>query len=113
MKIYHMANGNDWAQAVATGFYSGSADDQRDGFIHFSTAEQLRESAARHRAGQKELLLLAIDSERLGAALKWEAARGGQMFPHLYGKLDPVVVVKTVPLDLASDGRHVFPSEIP
>ena len=69
------------------GRYEGSSQDRTDGFIHFSSAEQVRESAAKHRAGQTDLLLLSVDSAQLGDPLKWEASRGGAMFPHLYGPL--------------------------
>ena len=107
--IYNLCRRADWEAAVKLGEYRGSADDRRDGFIHFSTAAQVRESAARHRAGAPDLLLLAVEPASLGAALKWEPARGGALFPHLYGPL-PVPAVKTAtPLGLDPGGRHVFP----
>jgi uncharacterized protein (DUF952 family) len=101
---------HEWRAAVASGSYAGSSQDMEDGFIHFSAAHQVVDSVAKHRAGQTELVLIAADPARLGAALKWEASRGGALFPHLYGAL-PVTAVKWVsdlPLDAAT-GRHVFP----
>jgi uncharacterized protein (DUF952 family) len=107
--IYHLCRVSDWRAAVARGEYRGSGDDLRDGFIHFSTAEQVKESAARHRAGVPDLVLLAVDPQALGAALRWEPGRDGTLFPHLYGAL-PVAAVKAVTeLPLGPDGRHVFP----
>ena len=75
--IYHLAHEADWARALAGDSYDGSADDLRDGFIHFSTAAQVAESAAKHRAGQADLVLVAVDPSRLGDALKWEPGRRG------------------------------------
>lgn len=87
--IYHMCRADEWAAAVASGSYRGSSQDLADGFIHFSTAAQIVESARRHRAGQAGLLLVAVEAARLGERLKWEPSRGGDLFPHLYGPLDP------------------------
>lgn len=107
--IYNLCRKADWDMAVARGEYRGSGEDLRDGYIHFSTAAQVRESAAKHRAGVSDLLLLAVDPASLGPALKWEPSRGGVLFPHLYGPL-PVQAVKTVtPLGLGPGGRHEFP----
>lgn len=108
--IYHMAAIADWQAASLSGLYAGSGDDLRDGFIHFSTAAQVVESAAKHRKGRDDLLLLFVQAETLGDALVWEAARGGQLFPHLYGKLEPQQAYRVVPLPLGPDGRHVFPA---
>ena len=107
--IYHMCPAEAWAAAVAAGEYTGTADDRRDGFIHFSTAAQLAESARRHRAGQAGLVLVAVDPARLGARLRWEESRGGQRFPHLYGRLDPAEAARVEKLPLGADGRHIFP----
>lgn len=107
--IYHLCRRADWETAAARGDYRGSGDDLRDGFIHFSTAAEVHDSAARHRAGVPDLLLLAVDPGALGPALKWEAARGGALFPHLYGPLSVRAVARVVPLPLGPDGRHVFP----
>lgn len=107
--IYHMCPAETWASAVAAGHYTGTADDQRDGFIHFSTAEQIAESARRHRAGQSGLLLIAVDPGRLGERLRWEQSRGGAVFPHVYGPLYPHEIVSAEPLPLSRDGEHIFP----
>jgi uncharacterized protein (DUF952 family) len=107
--IYHMCRADEWAAAVAAGSYRGSSQDLADGFIHFSTAAQIVESARRHRAGQNGLLLLAVEAARLGGRLKWEKSRGGDLFPHLYGPLDPAKSASVRPLPLGPDGVHVFP----
>ena len=110
--IYHLARKADFDRARALGRYGGAAEDDADGFMHFSTAAQVVESAARHRAGEPDLILIAVDPERLGAALRWEPARGGALFPHLYGALDLALVAWTHPLALGSDGRHCFPDPL-
>lgn len=107
--VYNLCRRPDWEAAVARGEYRGSADDLRDGFIHFSTAAQVKESAAKHRAGVPDLLLLTVPAARLGAALRWEPSRGGQLFPHLYAALRVADVARVEPLPLGADGRHVFP----
>ena len=108
--IYHMCHGAEWLNAQSSGTYAGSSQDRADGFIHFSTADQVVDSAARHRAGQSGLCLLAVKVATLGASLKWEAARGGQLFPHLYGALPVAAVWWCRDLPLGRDGLHVFPS---
>ena len=107
--IYHMCPAQAWAAAVDAGQYRGTADDLRDGFIHFSTAAQIAESARRHRAGQSGLVLVAVESSRLGDRLKWEKSRGGDLFPHVYGALHPAEADSVRPLPLGPDGEHVFP----
>lgn len=114
--IYTLVRAADWQAAVAAGAYAGSADDRRDGFLHFSTAAQLRASADRHRAGVADLLMVAADPAALGPALRFEPAAGGRrpgLFPHLYGALPLAAVRAVVPLPLGPDGRHSFPPEIP
>ena len=108
--IYHMCPAETWQEALRAGIYRGTADDLRDGFIHFSTAEQIAESARRHRAGQSGLVLIAVESARLGDRLKWETSRGGALFPHLYGALDPAAAASVRPLPLGADGEHLFPA---
>lgn len=112
--IHTMVRAADWRLTEAAGGYAGSADDRRDGFLHFSTAAQLRASAARHRAGEADLLLVTVDVASLGAALRWESAgtRPG-VFPHLYGPLPLSAVRGVTPLPLGPAGRHAFPPEIP
>ena len=107
--IYHICRADEWRAAERSGSYPGSSQDKADGFIHFSAAAQVKESAAKHRAGQSGLLLLAVDPDKLGPALKWEASRGGALFPHLYGSLPVAAVVSVHELPLGADGRHVFP----
>lgn len=89
--------------------FRGAPVDLSDGFIHFSTATQAAETAAKHFAGQSDLLLLHIDSAKLGDKLKWEPSRGGALFPHLYGELALAAVTKVDSLPLGSDGSHQFP----
>jgi uncharacterized protein (DUF952 family) len=102
-----------WRQAEGNGIFRGSPDDLRDGFIHFSTAGQVAETAAKHFAGQDNLLLIAVDTARLGDKLKWEPSRGDALFPHLYGDLDVTAAVKVMPLSLGPDGRHRVPPLAP
>ena len=89
--------------------FKGAGIDINDGFIHFSTAQQAAETAAKHFAGQAGLVLVAVDAEKIGAALKWEVSRGGQLFPHLYASLPIRDVAWAKPLPLGPDGKHVFP----
>ena len=114
--IYTMVRAADWQAAERDGAYHGSADDRRDGFLHFSAAAQLRASAAKHRAGEAGLLLVEAEAAALGDALRWEPAAGGSrpgLFPHLYGPLPLGAVRRVVPLPLGPEGTHVFPPEIP
>jgi uncharacterized protein (DUF952 family) len=107
--IYHMCRKDEWEAAQTSGSYFGSSQDVADGFIHLSTGDQIVGSAAKHRAGQQELLLLAINPDDLGDALKWEASRGGALFPHLYGPLPMKSVEHVHDLPLGPDGTHQFP----
>jgi uncharacterized protein (DUF952 family) len=107
--IYKICPASLWREAENAGRFRGSEVDLRDGFIHFSTAEQAVETAAKHFAGQDGLLLVHVDAARAGDALKWEPSRGGALFPHLYGDLDVTLVAKVEPLPLGADGRHRFP----
>jgi uncharacterized protein (DUF952 family) len=107
--LYKICPASLWREAERQGVFRGSALDLQDGFIHFSSAEQIEETAAKHFAGERDLLLIAVDAARLGAALKWEPSRGGALFPHLYGELDLAAVTRVVPLPLGPAGRHIFP----
>ena len=98
-----------WLEAERAGEFQGSEADLRDGFIHFSTADQVRETAAKHFAGQSDLVLVSVDISKLGDRLKWEPSRGGALFPHLYGPLALEAVSRVDPLPLGPDGSHVFP----
>jgi uncharacterized protein (DUF952 family) len=110
--IYKICPRSDWSRAVDEGRYAGSPVDVADGFIHFSTAAQARETAARHFAGQDDLVLVQIDAARLPAdALKWEPSRGGALFPHLYTPLPVSAALRVDPLPW--DGQvHRFPESL-
>lgn len=108
--IYKIVHREEWGMAVSAGIFEGATIDLQDGYIHFSTAEQAAETAAKHFAKQSDLLLVAVESESLGEALRWETSRGGALFPHLYANLDPSSVSSVVELPLGDDGLHVFPA---
>lgn len=110
--IYHICRAEEWAAAQAAGHYGGSSQDRADGFIHFSGPDQVKASAAKHRAGQDGLVLLEVEATALGEALKWEPSRGGALFPHLYGDLPVAAVRRVDDLPLGADGVHVFPSRL-
>ena len=99
----------EWRAAERAGRFAGSGIDLKDGYIHFSTAAQLRETASLHFKGVAGLTLVAVDAATLGPALRYEPARGGTLFPHLYGTLDPMRVLWAKQLPLGPDGSHVFP----
>ena len=107
--IYKISPASLWREAERQGVFRGSADDLRDGFIHFSTAAQVAGTAAKHFAGQTGLFLIAINADDLGDALKWEPSRGGELFPHLYGELDLGAVTEILDLRARSDGSHDIP----
>lgn len=99
-----------------TGHFAGSADDVRDGFIHLSTPHQIPETLIRHYSdaqgrGESGLSLLRFAADRLGAALKWEPSRGGDLFPHFYGELELETVADVFHLAVATDGRHILPED--
>src|SRR5262245_1696232 len=96
--VYKLLSVREWQAAKAAGEYAGSAVDVADGFVHFSTAEQVAETALRHFAGQHSLAMLTVDADELGDALRWEWSRGGDLFPHLYAPLKLSAVVATVEL---------------
>jgi uncharacterized protein (DUF952 family) len=108
--IYKIATETAWREAEKAGVFKGAAIDLSDGYIHLSTADQVSETAARHFAGQADLLLVAIDADKLGDALKYEPSRGGALFPHLYAPLDLHAVRWVKPLPLDSNGNHQFPA---
>jgi uncharacterized protein (DUF952 family) len=106
--IYKICGEAEWKKALSTGAYEGSADDRRDGYIHFSKADQLAATLSRHFSGQRDLILIAVDESLLGEALKYEASRGGALFPHLYGSLPLAAVHSESPIPL-HNGVHVLP----
>ena len=111
MLIYKIFRADEWAALERGGASDGAPVDLADGFIHFSTATQVAETAAKHFAGAEGLFLLAIEADTLGEALKWELSRGGQLFPHLYRSLRQSEVQWARPLPLEG-GRHVFPDSL-
>lgn len=111
--IYKICERAAWREAEHSRVYGGSDADRRDGFIHFSTAAQLAGTAAKHFAGQHDLMLVSVDDNSLGPALKWEPSRGGELFPHLYGTLSLDAVRWTRPLPDEVDGRRALPELAP
>ena len=108
--IYKICDEDLWKKAKAVGYFNGSKIDLKDGFIHFSTAEQLEETLLLHFEGVENLLLLTIDRSRID--IEWEPARSGNLFPHLYDFLPLSAVVAIDPLFLDDDGRHILPSQL-
>ncbi|MEH6951559.1 DUF952 domain-containing protein [Nitrobacter sp. NHB1] len=111
--IYKICPASAWREAERHGVFRGSADDLRDGFIHFSTASQLEGTARKHFVGQTDLLLIAIDADALGEALRWEVSRGGELFPHLYGELHLSHVTAVLDMRARADGYHDIPELAP
>lgn len=110
MRIFKIVAESLWREALATGVFAGAGVDLEDGFIHFSTAEQAPETARRYFVDQPDLVLLEVEADDLGTDLRWEPARGGDLFPHLYGEL-PCATVRTVrPAPLGPGGVPVLPS---
>ena len=107
--IFKIVPKSMWQEATAEGVFKGAPVDLQDGFIHFSAEDQVRETAAKHFAGQRDLLLAAFDADGFGEKLKWETSRGGALFPHLYDTLDPLTALWVKDLPLAPDGSHDFP----
>jgi uncharacterized protein (DUF952 family) len=110
--IYKVLTKAAFERAKRKRHFQGSTDDFRDGFIHLSAAHQLAGTLATHFAGQAGLMLLAVDPERLRPDLKWEALRGGPLFPHLYAQLDLTAVLWAETLPLSPDGRHILPEGV-
>lgn len=110
--VYKILTQCDWDQARRSGTFAGSRDDVRDGFIHLSAPHQVAETARRHFHGIDGLVLLALETGKLGDALKWEASRGGDLFPHYYGPLPIAAVAWSQPLALGPDGVPVMPAEV-
>lgn len=108
MQIYKIFRRPEWDAFRQAGETAGAPIDLSDGYIHFSTAAQVAETAAKHFSADSDLVLLALDADQLGTALKWEPSRGGQLFPHLYRnlRLEEVVWDKSLPLGASG---HIFP----
>jgi uncharacterized protein (DUF952 family) len=111
MKIYKILRKDEWQKFRREGVLDGAPVDIQDGYIHFSTAAQVAETAARHFTGEAGLVLLEVDADRLGGALKWEPSRGGQLFPHLYASLPLQLVGLSWPLPL-DNGIHKLPPAV-
>jgi uncharacterized protein (DUF952 family) len=107
--IYKICAADLWRAAERAGAFAGAPVDRDDGFIHFSTAAQVRETAAKHFRDRPDLLLIAVEADALGTALRYEPSRGGELFPHLYGALPLAAVRRVEPLPLDGEGRHLFP----
>ena len=107
--IYKIISRTLWQQAVEAGCFSGAEIDLQDGFIHFSAAHQVQETAAKHFANRDDLVLVAVDENNLENDLRWEVSRGGDRFPHLYGKLNVAHAEWTTHLKLSGDGVPVIP----
>jgi uncharacterized protein (DUF952 family) len=111
--IYKICPASAWREAERQGVYRGSGDDARDGFIHFSTAAQVGETARKHFFGQTGLFLIEVDADALGDALRWERSRNDELFPHLYGELDLGAVWRVLDMHARSDGYHDIPELTP
>ncbi len=98
--IFKILRRDEWERALSSGSFAGSAVDIADGFIHFSLADQVAETARRHFAGRADLVVLSVDADGLGTALRWEPSRDGALFPHLYAPLDVAQVVSVQAMDM-------------
>ena len=112
-RIYKICPASAWREAERRGVFRGSADDIRDGFIHFSLASQVAETARKHFFGQTGLFLIEVDAAALGDALRWEPSRNDELFPHLYGELDLGAVTSVLDMRARSDGSHDIPELAP
>ena len=110
--VYKVVRIAEWDRAREAAVYKGSADDERDGFIHLSRAAQLRTTLEKHFIGEDGLLLVSLDAAAFGPELKWEPSRGGENFPHLYGPLKLTLAQSVVPIHRDRAGRPILPSEL-
>ena len=111
--VYKICDRQEWDAAKRDGVYKGAPIDLADGFIHFSAADQVRETAAKHFSGVEDLVIFSVDADALGEAMTWEPSRGGALFPHLYGDLPTDKAIDEAPLPLDGAGGHIFPDFIP
>lgn len=107
-RIYKLLTRPEWLAASDAGVFVGSPVDIADGYIHFSTAAQARETGRKYFSGVAELVAVAFEAESLGDSLKWEPSRGGDLFPHLYGPLPTALAVEATPVELGADGVPVL-----
>ena len=112
-RIYKICSASAWREAERQGVYRGSADDLRDGFIHFSLPSQVAETARKHFFAQTGLFLIEVDADALGDALRWEPSRDDELFPHLYGELDLGAVTNVLDMHTRADGSHDIPELAP
>jgi len=110
--IYKVCDRSLWETSVADGVFRGAEIDLADGFIHFSAANQVVETVAKHFAGRENLLLIAIEAKSLGDSLRWEKSRNGDLFPHLYAPLETANAVRVDDLGLDENGKHCFPKDL-
>jgi len=110
--IYHLARDAGWRDAERSGTYAGTAEDRADGFLHFSTAEQLPGTLEKWYAAEKDLLLVAVDADVLGDALKWEKSRDGALFPHFYASLPLSAVKWAGAIGRDDNGGFVLPPKL-
>lgn len=110
--VYKIVTAAEWSDAMTKGQYDGSADDKRDGFIHLSEQHQVRGTLEKHFKGKRDLVLIAFEVPKLGADLRWEQSRGGELFPHLYAPLSVSVALWKRPLPKNSDGVHFLDEEL-
>ncbi len=110
--IYKIETKERWEKAKQNGLYEGSKHDQRDGYIHFSSKETLEGTLDKHFKGKTNLLLIAVNAKDLGQALKWEASRGGALFPHLYAPLPTTHILWEKPLQQSENGTHILPIDL-
>ena len=110
--VYKICQNQEWEEANQTGFYLGSKVDIEDGFIHLSTIDQLKVTVSKHFALQKNLILIEFETDKFENEIKWEKSRGGDLFPHFYGKMDVQLAKSTYNLELGSDGFHKFPKNL-
>ena len=110
--IYKIATNEQWAIAKSKGIFKGAPIDLMDGYIHFSTAGQVKETATKHFHGQKNLKLIKVAISSLGVDLKWESSRGGALFPHLYTELKTKDIFSVIDLIEDEMGGHIFPEDL-
>ena len=112
MRIFKIVHASQWREAERGGEYHGSQKDRADGFLHFSNADQLSETLAKHYAGMADLVVVCVEGSRLGPTLKFEPSRNGELFPHLYGTLPMSAVSWSKPVELRTDGSFELPPEL-
>lgn len=108
-RLYKLLSCDEWQQVLVAQELAGFGIDLTDGFVHLSSADQVKETARRYFSGRDDLMLISVDGGRLGASLRWEESRGGALFPHAYDVIPMAAVLESEPLRLGPDGEHQFP----